>query len=218
MPSSNKKPSKKQTQKLLKQRKKLRALGLISERRDLRRSLNSNDRKALREYAGVLAGRDKIVKAPDQKSAAKFKRIFKVKKDKIIVPVEKGEKPKFDKASGNIISKRIEYGRERTKIISAETPSRDTVPKGRNKRYVLPLMRGRKITRFSFLTFEELEDFVYKTTLGRSFTNWAEYVEVEEIGKRIKGKKKKRKLSRAEKAGIARRVEIRERDEDGENE
>lgn len=203
MPVTTKKPSKKQTRQLFAQRKKLRELGLISKRTNLRKKLTRSQILAINKYSDVLQGTAKIVKAPDKKSAAVFKRIFKVRDEKIIVPVEKGEKPKFDKATGNIVSKRIEYGREREKIIEAKTPAYDNVPKGKNIRYVLPLVRGRRVTRFSFLTWQELENFVYQDTLGRSFKNWAEYVEIEKVGKRVKGKRRKKNER-------TRRVEIRQ--------
>lgn len=194
-------PSKKspltQVAKLKEQRAKLRALGLITIKRDLRSKINKTDKKAVAEFQDVLAGRAKVIDVPTKAEAKKFGRIFKVKGEHVIVPRRKGERLRYNKETGNIEGKRIEYGRTRKTIIPSEPTSAELAKKGKRLRYVLPVARGDEVQRYSFMSFAELEHFVTQDTEFRGAYaggGWKRYVEFEEVGARVrKSKRAKRR-------------------------
>ncbi len=175
--SSNKKRSRKGDNiKYRKQLKLLREYGLISKKTNLRKRVTPAQKRTIKKYSDVLTGKAKVIEAKDKKQAAKFKQQFDVKGDKIIVPVQKGERVSFNKKKGTLKTSRKVAG----KTVKRELTGGELAKLGFGQYYVIQFGGGQK---FRTNDFKVLQDFMmgYEKKPHKPFKNWKRYVEIETI-------------------------------------
>lgn len=148
-------------------------------RSDLRKKPTKAQLNAVGKYQDFLQGKASIIKTTP-KTAKGFKGKYRVKGGLIVVPRERGEKIRFDKKSGDIVSTRKE-GEHTVKKI--RKPVNATVRREKNAEnvyYIMPFQRGDVVERYPFKTWEELEQFMSRGSI-RNYKNWQSFVEVEEL-------------------------------------
>jgi len=173
---SSKKPSSKQDDKRIKRDlKKLRDMGLLTKRVDLRKRPTSYQKGMVTKFADVLKGKAKVFTAKDKASARRFKNSYVVRDDKIIVPREKGERITFDPDANELKSTRTYRGRKLTRVIA----SGDLALLGKGEYYVVPFAGGQRFrTNDLKLLLEFMKEYEQRS---RPYTNWRAYVEIETL-------------------------------------
>lgn len=165
-----------QARKLKTQRAKLKGLGLLPSRVDLRKKVTAADKRAIRKFGDVLKGRASVVTMPDKKAAAKYKDKFFVRGSKVVIARQKGER--FKVQGGRIIGVRKEYGRKITKTIA---PTGETVPpqigpkQPSTLHYAIPFQRQDELEWFTFTQYQDLENFMARDSI-RNYKDWQKHV------------------------------------------
>lgn len=174
MPSTKKQKS--QAARLKKDRAKLRSLGLLSKKVDLRKKPTTYQKKLIERYRDVLTGKAKIVKAKDASAASKFKKTYDVTGDKIIVPVRKGERIQYSEKKNEIVATRKERGKT---IRTTRISEGELAPLEKGQYWVVPFAGGQ---RFRTNDFKTLLDFMkfYESKPDRPYKNWRRFVEIED--------------------------------------
>src|SRR5882672_10933929 len=127
-----------------KQITRLRDLGLTGTRKiDLRKSPSKSLTNLISKYTDVLKGRAAVVTIPKSEKK-KFKGIFPIVGDTIIVPKSKGERyVKYDERAGEVTSK-VKRGSRFYKTVIFRDLDRLKEPTGDRQRYFsMPFKRGK---------------------------------------------------------------------------
>lgn len=165
-------PSKKrrltQAARVRSERKRLRELGLISKRVDLRKKVTRSQAKTIEKYRNVLTGRAKVIEVPKGRSR-EFSGFVR-KGRKIIVPREKGETIKFEKSTQRIVA--VKKGRKRIIHTKGKVPR---PRKGKKFFYSVPFANGSVIT---FDSKKELANFMSNYS---TYKNWRQYLVITEV-------------------------------------
>jgi hypothetical protein len=160
--------------------RKLRDLGIVPAKTDLRKAPSRRQRTLINKIKDVFARVASIVKT---KSAAAYKATgrFTVLKDYVIVPRAKGERVKVDKA-GAIVKTRSVKGRTVKRTIRVEQPSKIARPVSKATVFVVPFKKkggGEEYRRF---TYDGLKTFFAEYLRNiKQFDEWSQYIEEEEI-------------------------------------
>lgn len=131
-------------------------------------------------FANVLAKKAAVVKIPKGKRK-EYSQAFKVRGGKVVLPKIEGERYRYDKKAGAIVSVRRQHGETIKKtVLPRELTNVGDVPLGTNKFYVLPLGQHFHIRE---KTMEAIRAFLfeYETRYKRRYKDWQKYVVVEEI-------------------------------------
>lgn len=157
-------------------RKKLRELGLISKKVNLRKKPNTYQKRLIERYRDLLSGKAKLVELKDKNEAKQYKDTFQVVDNKIIVPKRKGERITYNKKTGELKTKRKVAGRTITKTISKGELGELKF----GEYYVIQFGGGQ---RFRTNSLKVLQDFMqgYETKPRNPFKNWRAYVEIEHV-------------------------------------
>lgn len=148
--------------------KKLSKLGLYKG--DLRKRPTRYGLKKISEYRDVLSGKATIV---TPKNPERFKNIFTVIGDKVIVPRRKGERISVDKKTREIVSKR-KVGKRTVTARGMQLKRGQTPPKTEYKAsYAVPLKsKGGGVDWHRFPERDELIKFM----ATYDFLGWQDYV------------------------------------------
>lgn len=156
-------------------RSKLKSMGLLSKRVDLRKKPTTYQKKLIERYKDVLTGKAKVIDTASKAQAKGFKASYTVVGDKIIVPVKKGEKISFNQETGELQSTRKFNGKKITKTIA----DGELAPLGPGQYYVIPFGGGQ---RFRTNDIKTLKDFMYPYEVSsKPYKDWRKYVEIETI-------------------------------------
>jgi len=174
--------------------KQLRELGLYAG--DLRKRPTKYALRTIAKFDAVLKGNASVVRPVNPN---KFKGIFEVKGNAVIVPRRKGEKITVDKKTGEIVSKRKVGGRTIT-ARGKQIKRGENIPKpGKERRvqYAVPFnSRGGGTTWMRFPDWDTLQKFM----AGYDYKGWQEYVVEEDIGREFTPDQLKRKVTKQLKA------------------
>jgi hypothetical protein len=180
-----------------KQLSKLKSLGLYAG--DLRKKISSATMRLIKRFDAVLTGKATVVTPANP---AKFKGIFDVKGDKVIVPRRVGEKITVDKKTGEIVSKRKVGDRTVTargkQIKRGETIKKPTADKVTRTQYAIPFSTNSGTHWMRFPTWDELQKFM----AGYDYKGWQDYVVVEQLDKPLTDAQLERRAKR-QRAGKA---------------
>lgn len=168
--------------------RKLRELGLLTAKADLRRKPSKYQKSLLSKFSDVLNGKAAVVKP---KNPTEYKGIFRVQNGRVVVPRRKGETIKVDKkgriagerkdASGRKIKSRIH------KVPRGDMPARQT---GRVQ-YVIPFItRGGEINWMRWPNYDELKKFME----GYNYKDWPNYVVTEKVDEELSDEELQDKL------------------------
>jgi hypothetical protein len=181
----SKKSTARQAEKLRRESRKLKALGLIKY--DARRKPGRKEKAAVKKFRDVLNNKAAVIKV-GKKEAKKYGRAFRAVKDKIIIPRKKGDRIRFDKKEKEIVITGKRYGKK-TRIIlepGRGTKKRKGPKRGYDRWWAIPFGQGRNY----FTSYKELREFMeeYKSAAiqaGRrwGFKNWRKYVEIIDVEK-----------------------------------
>lgn len=170
--------SKRAKAQVLKQRaalKKLKRAGLYTGKVDGRKKLNKYQQQQIAKYADVIAGRAAVLKP---KNARNYKRLYRVKGNKVIVPRRKGER--LAVKGGEIVSNR-KVGKTKVRgrlkrVGRGQVPARPEKP----VMYAIPFrVRGSDELRWlRFPQWEALKDFMLAY---ERYKDWEDYVLEEHI-------------------------------------
>lgn len=160
---------------------KLKSLGLVSKRVDARSQKPTRYmREQVKQYADVLAGRAKVVKA---KSASQAKDIagdaFKRKGRAVVVPVRKQSDTVRLTKSGQIFAYGKENGRSVKRLIVGkqfDVYDRASYPRGPGIIYRMPFGNY-------YQSFDDVDDlfafmFPYEQAARNPYRDWQKYVEI----------------------------------------
>lgn len=161
---------------LLRDRKALRKMGLLTKRVDLRKKPTPHQIKQIEKFRDVLSGRAKVFEASSKKAAKVYGQSYQVIDNKIIVPRSKGEKLSYDPETNELKSTRKINGKRVTRTMA----SGELGSLGPNEYYVIPFAGGQ---RFRTNDLKTLLDFMtgYEKKKDRPFKNWRRYVEIEHV-------------------------------------
>jgi len=164
---------------LRRDRAKLKSLGLLRKRVDLRKKPSRAEKNALAKFADVLRGRAKVIEAKDKKQARAFSKSFRTVDNKVIVPVKKGERVSFSKKSGELkTTRKTKSGKRVTKTIAAG----ELGPLAKGQYYVVPFGSGGNEIRYRFNTLKTMLEFMQPYEEKENpYKNWRQYVEIEDI-------------------------------------
>jgi len=157
---------------------RLKAKGLVSDKVDARSQKPTRYMRDLvnKRFAGVLAGKDKVVKAPSRKEASIFDERFDRKGRAIIVPNAKGEKLRYSKKNHEITSRVKQNGVDVQKVYSPKRLTGvEALPTGKGVLYTLKL--GKNGGQFSFDTKLGLANFL-RSLSDSGWKDAIQYVEV----------------------------------------
>lgn len=163
---------------------KLQRAGLIGEV-DFRKKATPAIIRRIEKYKSVIAGNAAAVQAPDLATARRLRKTLGLKGTgkTLVIPKEKGERYRYQKSTGEIVSERKGYnpGEKIKKTLSQSFPSQP--PPGSNKRlyYTIPeRTRGAgKLKRRTFGTFDEMLYYISKYDVR--FEDIEDRIEIEEI-------------------------------------
>lgn len=116
------------------------------------------------------------------KERAKYKGVFKVRGNKVVLPKIEGERYHYDKKKGAITSIRKQHGQTIRKTV-LPTPSvadLGDIPLGPNLYYVLPLGQNFHVREKTMAAIKAFV-FEYEQRYKRSYKTWQKYVTVEEV-------------------------------------
>ena len=152
--------------------RKLKSTGLLKGRIDLRKSPSPSQKRAIKRYADVISGKAKVLKP---KNPRRYRKLFKVSGDRVIVPRRKGERVWIG-SKGEIKSIRKIGDR---KIEGEYKKISDLVSTSEQKIYLLPVQRrANSLWWYKFESREALEQFVFETSpkIGATYKNYGNYV------------------------------------------
>lgn len=165
--------------------KKLQEQGLYGGRLDLRKRVSDYQKRILRKFDDVLKGLAKVLTPQNPRN---YKEIFKVTRNKVVVPKAPGERVRVNKA-GNV--ERTRRGPRGELIRQEAIPTGPTKvppqpPPGRRVQYAIPFARkvGRgqyKMEWHRFPDWETLNDFMKEYEAEGRYQDWLNYVFEEEI-------------------------------------
>lgn len=160
--------------------KKLQSLGLLQNRKiDLRQRPSGFVADALQEFRDVLQGKATVVRP---KNPAKFKDIFRVSGDAVIIPRRKGEKISVDKKTGEVVSVR-KVGTRTVRTRGRSIARGQQIPPptdGKRTQYAIPFKAPGGGTRWMrFPSYQDLQKFM----AGYDYKGWQDYVVEEDIDK-----------------------------------
>jgi hypothetical protein len=167
--------AKKQKQSL----RKLRDLGLISPKTDLRKAPSKRAISAIRKFQDVLSRKAVIVKPRDPKS---YTAGFRVVGDKVIIPRAKGEKIKLSK-TGKITKTTKRGNKTITRTIKIEQVNKITRPSNKAIVFRVPFKkRGTTEIEYRTFTYDGLKTFFaeYLRNINQ-FDDWAQFIEEESV-------------------------------------
>jgi len=189
--------------------KKLSKLGLYKG--DLRKKPTRYGLKKISEYSDVLSGNATVVKP---RNPERFKNIFRVEGDKVIVPRRKGEKISVDKKTKEIVSVR-KVGKRTVRARGMQLKRGQTPPKVHRAQYAVPLKaKGGGVDWHRFPDRE----FLIKFMSTYDFLGWEDYVveerfddsfDDEELDERLENKRAGRKIKGGVKWTASELAEIR---------
>lgn len=158
--------------------KRLKSIGLYAG--DLRKRVSNYGFNLIAKFEAVLKG-DAVVVQP--RDPQRFKDIFTVRGNSVIVPKRKGEKITIDKKTGEIVSKRrvgkrtvTARGRQLKRGEKIEKPTAE-----RRVQYVIPFNSTHGVNWVRFPNWDELQKFM----AGYNYKGWEDYVVEEDIGDEI---------------------------------
>lgn len=148
---------------------------------DLRKPPSKFQRSAIKKFADVISGKAAVV---ETSKASEYKKAYRTKGNKVVVPRIKGEKVDVDK-KGNIVSiRKTRTGKVRRRHIPVkelETTARERRPANVAVTYVVPFQRKGGGISWRRFTPEALRRFIAeygatkKTPEGRQkFKDWLE--------------------------------------------
>jgi hypothetical protein len=159
-------------------RKRLRELGILIRRTDLRKPVSPHQKRIIAEYSDVLEHRATVL---DAGTAARAKRAageLRRRGSKIIVPRAPGDRIRLSK-EGDIIVKAKIYGATITRRPVSEVAARGArKPSGADIKYAIDFHRGGYAPEtFRFNTWKELTDFMdrYSNRRAKPWRNWRRY-------------------------------------------
>jgi hypothetical protein len=127
-------------------------------------------------FAGVLSGRDKVVKAPTRKEASTFDSRFDRKGRLIVVPNAKGESLRYSAKSHEITARVKQNGVSVQKIYSPKALTGvEALPSGKGVLYTIKL--GKNGGQFSFDSKLGLANFL-RSLSDSGWKDAIKYVEV----------------------------------------
>lgn len=188
---------------------KLQRAGLLGPV-DFRKKADAKAVKAIEKHRAVLAGKATTVQAPDVATARRLRKALGLKGSgkTLIIPKEKGERYKYQKSTGEIVSERPGYvkGEKIRKTLGSGFPMEP--PSNSNKRlyYTIPeRTRGsRKLKRTTFGSFNEM--LFYMSKYDIRFEDVEDRIEVEEITRGGRSDKRRQKtIHEQREAAIKRR-------------
>lgn len=187
---------------------KLQRAGLIGAV-DFRKKADPKAVKAIEKYRSILAGKATTVKAPDLATARRLRKTLGLKGSgkTLIIPKEKGERYKFQKSTGEIISERPGYskGEKIKKTLGSGFPAEPSAGSNRRLYYTIPeRTRGAsKLKRKTFGTFNEM--LYYMSKYDIRFEDIEDRIEVEEITRGGRADKRRQKTIHDERAAAIKR-------------
>jgi hypothetical protein len=200
---------------------KLQRAGLIGDV-DFRKKATPAIIRRIEKYKSVIAGHAAAVQAPDLATARRLRKTLGLQGTgkTVVIPKEKGERYKYQKSTGEIVSERKGYnpGEKIKKTISKQFPSKP--PPGSDKRlyYTIPeRTRGAgKLKRRTFGTFDEM--LYYMSKYDVRFEDIEDHIEIEEIQKGGRSDKQRQtKIHDERSAAIAKAKRRRRRNDAKEN-
>lgn len=166
-----------------KQVTRLRDLGLTGTRKiDLRKSPSKSTTNLIKKYADVLAGKAAVVRIPKSEKK-RFKGIFPVVGDTIIVPKVKGERNvRYDPKAGEVVSKVKRGKRTYNKVIFRDLDKLKEPSGDRQRYFSVPFKRGKgrkgKIDYQTYDSLNELKLFMNTYVEDGRYKDWARYVQI----------------------------------------
>ena len=161
--------------------RRLKEKGLYSG--DLRRKPTAYGHKVRNKYLDVLEGKAAVITAPSRKEARLFSDTFKVKRDKIVVPKQKGENVRYNPDTGEITATRRAFGKRIhiVKVASRRGSWHSLPPEKKGRFYRMPFGTGGMA--YTFDSRAELAKFMepYEQKSYKPYLNWQNYVEVIEV-------------------------------------
>lgn len=184
----------------LKDLRRLERLGLYNPKEPISRShITSHAEKLLRKFAPVLSGKATVVtakagtvqiasevatrkpilkKLSARQRAAYYRSVDTVVGDKIVVPVKKGEHPRFNKKTGEIeVDMKVSGKTRRARLLPIRITSIDDLRRidSTGQVFGLPIRHfGSDVVNWSF--YEDVEELIQDITLYYRNTKLARYV------------------------------------------
>jgi hypothetical protein len=169
-----------QAQNDLRALRRLRDLGIISAKTDLRKTPSKRTRTLINKIKPVLEGKASAVKPADPSA---YKSGFSVLKDVVIVPRKKGERIAVSK-TGKITKTRREGNRRIKSTIRTGQPAAIERPAA-NKVIIFKVpfkKRGTDQVEYRRFTYDGLKTFFAEYLRNiQQFDEWAQFIEEEEI-------------------------------------
>ena len=161
--------------------RKLKEKGLYSG--DLRRKPTGYGHKVRNKFKDVLEGKAAVVSAPSRKEARAFSDTFKVKRNKIVVPKQKGDRVRYNSKSGAIEASRKAFGKRiKITVVSSRKGTWHELPSEKKGRfYRIPFGSGG--IAYTFDSRAELAKFMepYEQKAFNPYRDWCQYVEVLDV-------------------------------------
>lgn len=156
---------------------KLKAKGLVSKRIDARAQKPTRYMQGqVKKYGDVLEGKAAVIKLPKRSAAKEFSEKFRTKGRSVVVPIRKGEKLGYSKATGEISASSKIGGKRVRRRMSSKGATRDSAPISGNVLYTIPIGNSRQ----SFDTWDDLVLFMepYEINTRNPYKDWMKYVEI----------------------------------------
>jgi hypothetical protein len=157
-------------------RARLKSLGLFGKKTDLRKRVSTRQKNIIVKFMDVLKGRASVITVPKSKTKRFRKAGRRVVGDHVVIRKSKGERVRYDKASGEIVTKRKEGKVKVTRHIAKNDIANSKASPGMKGRFVLPTVHG----SYSFHSWQSLENFMARDSVHNS-AKWLQQVEFEEI-------------------------------------
>jgi hypothetical protein len=157
----------------------IRNLGLSKGKIDLRKNPTPAQKRLIARFKDVITGKAAVVTPPDAK---KYKGVFKVVGNKVIVPRRKGEKITIEKRTGDIVSKRKVGGRTvTTRGMILQKGEMVKPPENPTTQYAVPFrVKGGGVRWQRFTSWSDLNRFMREYEVR--YPRWKEYVVEEMVG------------------------------------
>jgi hypothetical protein len=160
--------------------------GLYKGKIDLRRAPTSYQKRLIKSYSDVIAGKAAVVRPKDPKA---YRDLYRVKGDAVIVPRNKGERIGLSKRGRITRAVKTRSGRERRVILPISKPDAQRglpprPPTGEAYIYYLPFRRGSgagQTVQWHRFTYTGLVEFFKRYDIeDEAKEDWLSYVEIEE--------------------------------------
>lgn len=142
-----------------------------------------HQKKLIKEYADVLAGKAKAVKVGTLRHAKSFPPEMKPRNGRVVVKARAGEHPHYDKKNKRITATASRYGVTYRRIILPQRVfSIDDLPKppkGRVYKYFVPFNNVNDSPDFQ--DPQELFNFMNEYEKRGQYRNWMQYIEIKDI-------------------------------------